>query len=126
MLEKVAGAIRSIAFDDDDIAIFLGEYLSEPKPSVVFVPPARPLTRARFLATACRRGVKPARQTRLLYRGRHLFINGESFELRGADRMTLRTLADLRRLDASAVAAASNDVQEALHTWYQDGWLLIG
>jgi 50S ribosomal protein L16 3-hydroxylase len=126
MLEKVAGAIRSIAFDDDDIAIFLGEYLSEPKPSVVFVPPARPLTPARFLATACRRGVKPARQTRLLYRGRHLFINGESFELRGVDRMALRTLADLRRLDASEVAAASNDIQEALHTWYQDGWLLIG
>lgn len=125
MLTKVAAAIRSIAFEDEDIAIFLGEHLSEPKPSVVFNPPVRPLTRARFLAVATKRGVKLARATRMLYRGPHLFINGESFTVRGAERKTLSLLADQHWLEGAAVTATSDDVHDALHTWYQDGWLIL-
>lgn len=125
MLSRVATEIRKIRFDDEDIALFLGEHLSEPKPGVVFEPPRRALTRARFLQRAQRNGVHLARQTRMLYRGRHLFINGESFLLRPADRPILTRLADLRRLEGAAIFAASQDVQDALHVWYEDGWLTL-
>ena len=32
-------------------------------------------------------------------------------------------LANERRLDGAALAGASDDVMEALYTWYQDGWI---
>lgn len=123
MLSQVGGELSKIRFTDDDIAIFLGEYLSEPKANVFFDPPARALTPARFFQAACKKGIALSRKTRILYRGKHIFINGESFAAGSADKAVLTQLADARKLDGSTVAGASIDVQEALHTWYQDGWL---
>lgn len=125
MFTKVAAAIRGISYDDTDIAIFLGEYLSEPKPTVTFSRPARPLKQARFQQAAYKRGVKLARQTRLLYRKNHLFINGESFEVHGKNRTLLKNLADLRQLAPTLVTTSSSEVLSALHNWYEDGWLLL-
>ena len=126
MLAQVAAQLQKVRFTDDDIAIFLGEYLSEPKASVVFEAPARPLTAARFALGAAKRGIVLARKTQMLYRGSHVFINGESFALERADRPLLAALADQRALDASALAQVSDDVREALHVWYEDGWLQPG
>ncbi|MNT38489.1 hypothetical protein D3C72_1746840 [compost metagenome] len=59
----------------------------------------------------------------MLYRGKNVFINGESFAIGRADKATLETLANDRALDGAAVAKASDDVMDALYTWYQDGWI---
>ncbi len=126
MLSRIAAELNKVKFTDDDIAIFLGAYLTEPKANVFFDPPPRPWTLRRFIEAASKRGVALSRKTRMLYRGRHVFINGESFCAGKADRTTLSLLADARRLDGAAVASASDDVSEALHTWYQDGWLILG
>lgn len=124
MLERVAGEMRRIAFNDDDVALFLGEYLSEPKPGVVFEP-APVLTRPRFLKAATKRGLRLSRRSRVLYRGERLFINGESFVMRPRDRAVLKTLADMHALGAEDISRASEDVIEALHLWYEDGWLVM-
>jgi len=126
MLSKVAAQLDKVRFTADDIAIFLGQYLSEPKASVFFDPPARPLTPARFRQASEKRGVRLSRKTIMLHRNKHLFINGESFDVDGADRLLLYRLANRRMLEGSEVATASADVQEALHVWYRDGWLLPG
>jgi 50S ribosomal protein L16 3-hydroxylase len=125
MLEKVGEQIRKISFTDDDIAIFIGEYLSEPKAAVVFDPPARPLTAARFALGVAKRGVSLSLKTQMLYRGRHVFINGESFGVEKADRAVLAALADRRRLEPADLTEVSADVAEALHLWYCDGWLAL-
>jgi 50S ribosomal protein L16 3-hydroxylase len=125
MLSRVSGELSKVRFTDDDIAIFLGEYLSEPKPTVFFDPPARPLTLTRFVQAACKKGIALSRKTRMLYRGKHLFINGESFAAPAGDKRVLAALADSRTLEGSTVATASQDVLEALHTWYEDGWLHV-
>jgi 50S ribosomal protein L16 3-hydroxylase len=62
----------------------------------------------------------------MLYRGKHVFINGESFSMGRADKAVLTGLADARRLEPAALEAATDDVREALYTWYQDGWLELG
>ncbi|MGB7480401.1 MAG: cupin domain-containing protein [Burkholderiaceae bacterium] len=126
MLAKVAAELDKVHFTADDIAIFLGQYLSEPKASVFFEPPARPLPLARFLQSATRRGVRLSRKTIMLHRNKHLFINGESFNMGGADKALLCRLANRRMLEGAEVASASADVREALHIWYRDGWVLPG
>lgn len=126
MLERVSAELNKVSFTPEDITIFLGQYLTEPKPQVIFDRPKRALTPARFQQTAARRGVRLSRKSIMLHRGSDLFINGASFNLRPADRKTLKLLADERRLDGAEVAAASADVLEALHMWHEDGWLELG
>ncbi len=125
MLAQVAQALQKVRFTDDDIAIFLGEYLSEPQAGVFFMPPARKQSAAAFSAAAARRGIVLDLKTKMLYRGRHVFINGESFAVERADRSVLAALANARGLAASEATGISDDVREALHLWYCDGWLKL-
>ena len=126
LLATVAAEMNKVRFTDDDVTIFLGEHLSEPKHNVFFKGPAKPLTPQRFALSAAKKGLSLSRKTQMLYRGKHVFINGESFEVKRADKTQLEALANQRALDGAALAGASEDVMDALYTWYQDGWLELG
>jgi 50S ribosomal protein L16 3-hydroxylase len=123
MLATIAEELNKVRFTEDDITIFLGEYLSEPKHNVFFTGPAKPLTMGKFLEAAGKRGVALSAKTLMLYRGKNVFINGESFAVGRADKTVLEQLANQRGLDGGAVAGASEDVTEALYAWYTDGWI---
>jgi 50S ribosomal protein L16 3-hydroxylase len=125
MLTRVADELNKVRFTAEDISVFLGEYLTEPKHNVFFEAPAKPLTPERFTQAAAKHGVALSRKTIMLYQGKTVFINAESFEIGRADKAALETLANTRRLDGTALAKASADVAEALYTWYQDGWLVL-
>jgi 50S ribosomal protein L16 3-hydroxylase len=126
MLSRVGSELRKIRFDDEDIAIFLGEYLSEPKPTVFFDSPPRSLTLGRFTQAAGKRGIVLSAKTRMLYRGKHIFINGESFSVSRGDKTLLAQLADVRRLNGEEIKHASADLVDALYLWHEDGWLMLG
>lgn len=126
LLASVAAEMNKVRFTDDDVTIFLGEHLSEPKHNVFFKGPAKPLTLERFALSAAKKGVSLSRKTQMLYRGKHVFINGESFAIKRADKIPLEALANQRTLDGAALEGASEDVMDALYTWYQDGWLELG
>lgn len=127
MLEKVALELKKVEPTKEDIAVFMGEYLSTPKHSVFFDQPKKPLSPAQFLLAAQQRGIQLALKSRMLYQGNTLFLNGESFEVGGVDRDLLTQLADTRRLNGdsltSAFACISADMQETLCLWYEDGWI---
>jgi 50S ribosomal protein L16 3-hydroxylase len=123
MLASVTEELNKVRWDEEDVTIFMGEYLSEPKHNVFFTPLPKPLTVGRFMEQAAKRGLKLSPKTLMLYRGKHVFINGESFALKRADKAVLDVLANQRGLDGAMLAQASDDVLEALHTWYSDGWL---
>jgi 50S ribosomal protein L16 3-hydroxylase len=123
MLKRVAEHLAAIRFDENDIAVFLGEYLSEPKANVFFDPPTRVLSPAVFQQRASKRGVRLSKKTRMLYTGHYVFINGESFRVNRMDQKLVRRLANARQLSGEETLSAGTDVQEALHHWYLDGWL---
>lgn len=125
MLTQVATELDKMRFTPDDIAIFLGQYLSEPKANVVFSPPARRTSLPAFAKKAVVQGIRLDRKSQMLYRAEHVFINGESFEMSSGDRQVLCQLADQRRLDGATVKNTSEDVLEALHLWFEDGWLQL-
>jgi 50S ribosomal protein L16 3-hydroxylase len=126
MLASLTAELNKVRFTEEDITIFMGEHLSEPKHNVFFTGPAKPLTMGRFLMMASKRGVKLSLKSLMLYRGEHVFINGESFAVGRADKAILDALANERALGGAALAGASDDVMEALYTWYQDGWIELG
>ena len=126
MLATVTEELNKVRWDEEDVTIFLGEYLSEPKHNVFFTPVAKPLTVGRFMEQAAKKGLKLSPKTLMLYRGKHVFINGESFAVGRADKVVLDMLANERGLPGPMLEQASDDVLEALYTWYQDGWLELG
>ena len=59
----------------------------------------------------------------MLYRDKYIFINGESLQASGADRLTLQGFADNRSLAPGAITEGSHDLIETLYDWYQQGWI---
>ena len=123
LFEKISTQLKKISFSNDDLHIFLGEYLSSPKSSVIFEPLARSVPSKKFLGMLQKNGVKLHRKTRMLYRGKYLFVNGESFLVSGIDLACLKSLADQRFLRPESIVNASQDLIDSLNHWYNIGWL---
>jgi 50S ribosomal protein L16 3-hydroxylase len=105
---------------------FLGQWLSEPKPDVVFEPPMSPHTANVFATRARTRGIRLDRRTQMLYDARQMFINGTTLAWGPYDRAALRTLADERALARTSCARLSTHTLELLYQWYCDGYLDTG
>lgn len=119
MVDQVADMLNRIRWDKADVRDFLGEHLTEPKPHVFFDPPAKPLSVARFVAAAAKRGLKLDARTQFLFAGNRFYLNGETLEgVEAADRAGLKALADER-----ALAVVPARLAEQLYDWYCDGFL---
>ncbi len=123
MMDAVNRTLLKLGSTVADREIFLGEYLSEPKPSVSFDPQVKPLGARQFAKAVARSGIRLHRKTRMLHRGKYVFMNGESYSPGTQDRRILRHLADNRALDATHLTQASSDLSESLYRWYLDGWV---
>ena len=121
MLNQVASAIKQVRWDKDDIANFLGCYLSEPKAHVYFTPPLRPLSLKKFISHLQGSGVMLDLKSQMLCNSNTVFMNGESTAVPDEDYAVLRQLADGRKLHA--LAGCSDELSEILYQWYEDGYL---
>jgi 50S ribosomal protein L16 3-hydroxylase len=111
--------------DPNQVRRFIGRWLTEPKPNVWFEGPSRHLGAQAFATRAQRHRLCADRKTRMTYRGRDFFINGECFA--GANHRLLRELADRRELSGAHLASAIADplLGPHLHQWWDQGWLVI-
>jgi 50S ribosomal protein L16 3-hydroxylase len=127
LVENVGAILAKLKWDDGDVASFLGAYLSEPKPSVVFDPPRRPLDEVRFIGQAAKAGIRLDRKSVLLYDRRAYYLNGEENTLAGA-KSWVTELADRRRLSAKRFVTLSRhrSMTVRLHEWYCAGWIQVG
>jgi 50S ribosomal protein L16 3-hydroxylase len=110
MITFTRALLKRIRWSQRDVERFLGEYLSEPKPHVVFEPGA-----------GSGDVVKLHPKTRLLYRGSRFFINGESLSRRGAAAAALRELADRRTAHGARLARAR--IGGLISAWQRLGYV---
>jgi 50S ribosomal protein L16 3-hydroxylase len=115
-------ALARVRWGEREVARFLGSYLTEPKPDVVFARPSGRVGFNAFVRRATWRGVRLDSRARFLYDGRDLFINGEALAWPRGGRAALKQLADARRL---AAAEVDGRIQGLLYRWYRDGFLHI-
>ncbi|MFA7400423.1 MAG: cupin domain-containing protein [Sideroxydans sp.] len=121
MLKQVADTIRRVKWDDEDVANFLGCYLSEPKSHVFFDTPNKPLPATKFVQAVEKSGVTLDLKSQMQCYGSTLFMNGDACPVSKADYRQLRELADTRALTAGTkLSAGSNGL---LYEWYLDGFL---
>jgi 50S ribosomal protein L16 3-hydroxylase len=124
VLRRVSATLAGIRWNDADVLRFLGSYLTEPKPHVVFRAPQRPLAPAQFARRAAGEGVALDARSRMLYARSLVFINGECEAVPGAQRTPLRRLADRWMLRLSPGEEPA--LLERLHRWYRCGYLHTG
>lgn len=118
MVEFAAKGLKRLLDEPGALSRALGEYLSEPKPTVSFGEIGDPLPEE-----GCAVELDP--RSCMLYDERHVFLNGESWRAAGRDARMLRELADTRQLDARTVRQASPALRELLDQWCEDGWIRV-
>jgi 50S ribosomal protein L16 3-hydroxylase len=121
MLKQTEQAIKQVRWDKEDIANFLGCYLSEPKPHIFFDAPETELSLKKFSKTVQNNGIALNLKTQMLSHDHRIFMNGESNNVSEADYDVLRALADNRNLPALATPSA--ELMNLLYQWYLDGYL---
>ena len=101
-----------IRWSRSDVERFVGEYLTAPKPHVVFKPGKgqRPLARSKVVLDP---------RTQLLYAGSRFFINGDSLSLAGRKAKSLKRLADQRSGPGTALLALAPLIAQ----WHRAGYL---
>jgi 50S ribosomal protein L16 3-hydroxylase len=121
MLQQVGRAIRKVQWDEEDVANFMGSYLSEPKPHIYFDAPSKPLSQERFTHFLKTQGVTLDLKTQMLCQGSTIFINGDAHPVGKGSYRVLRELADTRVMPPSAKLPL--EAANLLYQWYQDGYL---
>jgi 50S ribosomal protein L16 3-hydroxylase len=102
--------LRRIRWSRADVEAFLGEYLSMPKPHVVF-------RRGKLAGDTVHLDLK----TQLLYSGKRFFINGEAFTVAPRSMSALKKLADERKAERRALARAG--LGRLISEWQRQGYI---
>ncbi len=110
MIKKVEKILRTITWDKGHINHFLGIYMTEPKPDIVFEPPQKisPIDFAKKLAK------KPLRldlKSLMLFQQNNFYLNGETLAVPTRLTEHMRHLADHRFLKSVSL---NEDKQQAL------------
>jgi 50S ribosomal protein L16 3-hydroxylase len=124
MLTRSARMLTPLRWRDDDVAQFMGRYLTEPKAGVVFERPRSKLAPARFAARAAASGVRLALPSRMLFDDTRLFMNGEAAEACPRAARILAKLADARELRPPL--RLDEDARRLLYEWYSAGYIELG
>jgi len=121
LISAALDAVGRIRFDPALAARFLGQWLTDLSPNAYFDPAEEPLD---LSAGAPAAGwLTLDRCTRLAYRDRQLFINGEVAPVPA--KKAFRELADTRRLRCSRALSGALDADDlrVLTDWLREGWL---
>ncbi|MDR2874368.1 MAG: cupin domain-containing protein [Methylobacillus sp.] len=119
MQDKVEAMLRAMRWSRDDVADFLGSYLTEPKPHIVF--DTRRLSAEKFRAQFAKQGVRLVLKSQMLYRGGRVFINGEAVDMQGESQRLLIALANDRSLPPAT--NLPENLAALLHQWARAGWV---
>lgn len=120
MISKVTELLKGIRWGASDVAVFLGEYLTEPKSHVIFSGHRR-MSSSKFSDQLAKHGVRLDLKTQMLIHGAQAFINGETAFFEERDRILIQQLADSRVLPAAT--EMSEFLLEALQHWHTAGYI---
>ena len=113
MINKVGEMLQKITWDKNNVADFLGKYLTEPKLDVVFEP-NRKLSKAEFTKQLAAKTLHLDLKSQLLFSQNNFYLNGEKLNVPTAFLSELKELADKHSLNIiglqANIHAAAGDV----------------
>jgi 50S ribosomal protein L16 3-hydroxylase len=129
LTQKLEQWARAANPSKEDIKGFIGRYLSEPKDSVWFESPKRPLTIEKFFAKARVKGMRLHRASRLLLRVNNTgigqaFFNGQEQSFAGDSLKYVSKLAETRFFVAPPQLERT-EIGTYLYQAYTNGWIVL-
>jgi 50S ribosomal protein L16 3-hydroxylase len=104
MVNKVSQMLQTIAWDKNHVADFLGKYLTEPKPDLVFAP-NRKISKTKFIELIARKNLSLDLKSLMLFVDNYFYLNGDKLDAPTQLITSLRTLADTRHLNTTGLKA---------------------
>ena len=125
MIHTVSENLQKIKWSDEMVSEFLGTYLSDPKPDVVFDANKKIALRD-FPEKISTIGIKLDLKSLMLFSGDDFFLNGEMVNFTGESATILKILADNRSIVAEnlkAYPSIDSILIQQLYDWYIAGYL---
>ena len=123
MIKQVSEMLTKITWNKQHVADFLGQYLTEPKPDVVFEP-SRKFSKNEFIKQLAIKNVALNLKSQLLFASEQFYLNGEKLAVPTQLIACMRDLADKRYLITTGQQANINEgVAEVLHEHYLTGFI---
>ena len=123
MVQKVSKMLQKITWNNNNVADFLGKYLTEPKPEVVFEP-NRKISLNEFTKKMAQKSLQLDLKSQLLFFADHFYLNGEKLSVPSTLLAEIRTLADKKVLQAYALQASIHAVVgDVLYEAYSAGFI---
>jgi 50S ribosomal protein L16 3-hydroxylase len=98
MVAKVDAALRGIFWNKDNVADFLGKYLTEPKLDVVFEP-NRKISKAEFIKQLSKKNLHLSLKSQMLFTKNQFYLNGEKLTVPTEIIDVMKTFADKKCLN---------------------------
>ena len=123
MIKQVSEMLTKITWNKQHVADFLGQYLTEPKPDVVFEP-SRKFSKNEFIKQLAIKNVALNLKSQLLFASEQFYLNGEKLAVPTQLIACMRDLADKRYLITTGQQANIHEgVAEVLHEHYLTGFI---
>jgi 50S ribosomal protein L16 3-hydroxylase len=125
MISKVANILKTIQWSEQDVAAFLGTYLSEPKVDVIFNP-SKKMTLRKFTENLMQHGINLDLKSQMLFTDHYFYLNGESITASTKSAPLLKALADDRIITVEEIKQSGEidtTLIAQLHDWYSAGYL---
>ncbi len=123
MINKVSDMLQNITWNKNSVADFLGTYLTEPKPDVVFEP-VRKISKAEFTKKLSQKALHLSLKSQMLFTENNFYLNGEKLTTPIEIHATMQDLADQKYLKTSALEANIHAaVGDALYEAYLAGFV---
>lgn len=124
MHDQVKAILSQINWSSSEINDFLGQYLSEPKPHVVFDPPVSPISEEMFYQHVKKNGIELDLKSRMLMGTQNtFFLNGEKYVASDENYKAAIELADSHAL--LSCKGLDGEMLENLYQWYIWGYVVI-
>ena len=125
MIKQVSAILQTITWDNNHIADFLGKYLTEPKPDVVFEAP-RKISLATFCKQLSTKSLYLDLKSQMLFSHNQFYLNSEQLSVVAELSACMRELADKRCVNTATLQANIHEaLAEALFESYLAGYVEI-
>jgi 50S ribosomal protein L16 3-hydroxylase len=117
--------LEGLKWDDEDVADFLGRYLTEPKVHILFDAPAE-ISFAQFKKQMTQSGIQLSLKSQMLLTKKGIYLNGESVEVEKSDNLYLQLLANARSIEndlCRKIVDQHAELSNLFYEWYGSGYL---
>ncbi len=123
MIKQVSEMLTKITWNKQHVADFLGQYLTEPKPDIVFEPSLK-FSKNEFIKQLAIKNMALNLKSQLLFASEQFYLNGEKLAVPTQLIACMRDLADKRYLITTGQQTNIHaDVADVLHEHYLAGFI---